>query len=81
MSVSTQTAIDVPCSQCDEQVHLRAQTAQTIKSLVKAHVSHYSARVTGDPAASALKANLNIADTERKLARQPYLDHRKMHGC
>ncbi len=81
MAVTSQTAIDVSCGQCDEQVHLRAQVAHAIKSLVSAHVSHHAARVIGDPVASDLEANLNMADAEWKLARQSYLEHRKVHGC
>lgn len=81
MAVTTQTAIDVSCGQCDEQVHLRAQLAKTIKLLVKAHVSHHTARMIGDPVAADLAANLNMADAEWKMARRSYLEHRKVHGC
>jgi hypothetical protein len=81
MSVTTQTAIDIQCDQCDEQVHLRGQLAQAIKSLVKAHVSHHTAQKIGDPAMSDLEANLDAADAVWKQARQYYLEHRKAHGC
>jgi len=75
---TTQTAIGV---QCDEQVHLRSQLAQAIKSLVKAHLSHYTARMLGDPKVSDLEIVLDAADAEWKQARQSYLEHRKEHGC
>jgi len=81
MSVTTQTAIDVPCAQCDEQVYLRGQLARAIKSLVKAHVSHYTAWKIGDPEAHDLETNLETADAEWQLARESYIEHRKEHGC
>lgn len=81
MSVTTQTAIDIQCDQCDEQVHLRGQLARAIKSLVKAHASHHAAQIIGDPEVSDLGANLDVADTKWKQARQSYLEHRKAHGC
>ena len=81
MSVTTQTAIEMQCSQCDKQVHLRGQLAQAIKSLVKAHASHYTARAIGDPEVHNLNAKLETADAEWKLAQQSYLTHRREHGC
>jgi len=81
MSVTTQTALEVQCDQCDEQVHLRSQLAQAIKALVKAHVSHHTARLIGDPHVSQLGGILDKADAEWKQARQCYLAHRKAHGC
>ena len=82
MSVTTQTAIEIQCDQCDEQVHLRGQLAQAIKLLVKAHASHHTARVIGDLARLALEANLNMADAEWKLARQSDVESiAEVHGC
>jgi len=81
MSVTTQTAIEVQCGQCEEQVYLRSQLARSIRSLVKAHVSHYTARMIGDPEVHDLEANLAIAEAEWKLSRQSYSEHRKEHGC
>ena len=78
---TTQTAIDVQCDQCEEQLHLRSQLARAIKSLVKAHISHHTARMIGDPDVSHLEIILDTADADWKQARQSYLEHRKAHGC
>ncbi len=78
MAAMTRTALDV---QCDEQVHLRAQLARAIKSLVKAHLSQYTARMIGDPQVSGLEVVLHTADSEWKQARRSYIEHRKAHGC
>jgi hypothetical protein len=78
---TTQTAIDVQCEQCGEQVYLRSQLAQSIKSLVKAHISHYTARMIGDPQLADLEVVLDTADAKWKQARRSYMDHRKEHGC
>lgn len=81
MTVTAQTAVDLQCDQCEEQALLRGQLARSIKLLVKAHVSHYAARMAGDPKVFELEANLDTADAEWKQARQSYLEHRKTHGC
>jgi len=81
MAVTAQTATDVQCDQCEEQVLLRGQLARSIKLLVKAHISHYTARMIGDPKVFELEAHLNSADADWKRARQSYLQHRKTHGC
>jgi hypothetical protein len=61
--------------------HLRSQLAQTIKSLVKAHISHHTARMIGDPEVTHLEVVLDAANAQWKQARQSYLEHRKAHGC
>jgi hypothetical protein len=78
MAAMTQTALDL---QCDESVHLRAQLARAIKSLVKAHISHYTARMIGDPEVSHLEVVLDSANAEWKQASRSYSEHRKAHGC
>jgi len=81
MVVTAQTATDVQCTQCEEQVLLRGQLARSIRLLVEAHISHYTARMIGDPHVFELEAHLNTADAEWKRAQQFYLEHRKIHGC
>jgi hypothetical protein len=68
-------------AQCDEKMYLRSQLAQTIKSLVKAHISYHAARMISDPEVAHLEVVLDAADAKWKQARQSYLEHRKAHGC